>query len=166
MRGRAGLLGERAPPPPGLRRGGPARHAPGGGARGSGDRHPDRASAADPGRHRGGGYHRPDPASLLVPWLPPLNPVLQATFRRVSLAPGLLWLVTGQAVVLGLACADASTSLARARRPRLTTGRPRAAGWRGDRRPGRPRATRNSRRGTLVTEVTACSGVGETPSRR
>ena len=104
--------------------------------------------------------------SLLVPWVPPLNPVLQATFRRVSPAPGLLWLVTGQAVVLGLACAVASTSLARARRPRLTTGRPRAAGWRGDRRPGRPRATRNSRRGTLVTEVTACSGVGETPSRR
>ena len=55
--------------------------------------------------------------SLLVPWLPPLNPVLQATFHRVSPAPGLLWLVTGQAVALGLACAVASTSLARARRP-------------------------------------------------
>ena len=55
--------------------------------------------------------------SLLVPWLPPLNPVLQATFRHVSPAPRLLWLVTGQADALGLACAVASTSLARARRP-------------------------------------------------
>jgi len=55
--------------------------------------------------------------SLLVPWLPPLNPVLQATFRHVSPAPRLLWLVTGQAVALGLACAVAGTSLARARRP-------------------------------------------------
>jgi hypothetical protein len=55
--------------------------------------------------------------SLLVPWLPPLNPVLQATFYHVSPAPGLLWLVTGQAVALGLACAVAGTALARARRP-------------------------------------------------
>jgi hypothetical protein len=55
--------------------------------------------------------------SLLVPWLPPLNPVLQATFNHVSPTPGLLWLVIGQAVVLGLACAVAGASLARARRP-------------------------------------------------
>jgi hypothetical protein len=39
--------------------------------------------------------------SLAVPWLPPLNPVLQATFRRVSPAPGLLWLAAGQAAALG-----------------------------------------------------------------
>jgi hypothetical protein len=45
-----------------------------------------------------------------------LNPVLQAAFRHAAPAPGLL-LVTGQAVVLGLACAAAGTSLAAARRP-------------------------------------------------
>jgi hypothetical protein len=43
--------------------------------------------------------------------------VLQATFRQVGPAPGLLCLAAGQAVALGLACAAAGTSLARARRP-------------------------------------------------
>jgi hypothetical protein len=55
--------------------------------------------------------------SLGVPWLPPLNPVLQAAFRHAAPAPGLLLLVTGQAVVLGLVCAAVGTSLAAARRP-------------------------------------------------
>src|SRR5262249_57205346 len=55
--------------------------------------------------------------SLLVPWLPPLNPVLQATFRRVSPAPGLLWLVTRPAGALGPALAVASTSPPPAPRP-------------------------------------------------
>jgi len=70
--------------------------------------------------------HRHHPVSVVVAmlgmhlaeaWLPPLGPVLQATFRHVSPAPGLLLLVTGQTVALGLACAAAGTSLARARRP-------------------------------------------------
>jgi hypothetical protein len=55
--------------------------------------------------------------SLLVPWLPPLNPVLQATFHQVSPAPGLMLLAMGQAAALGVACGVLGTSLARARRP-------------------------------------------------
>jgi len=85
--------------------------------RGSGDRHPDRAAAAGRGRHCGGGITGLALPSLVVPWLPPLNSALQAAFRRVSPALGLLWLVAGQAVAPGLACAVAGTSLARARRP-------------------------------------------------
>ncbi len=56
-------------------------------------------------------------ASLAVPWLPPLNPVMQAAFHHSAPDPRLLLLVTGQAAALGLACAAAGTSLARARRP-------------------------------------------------
>ena len=55
--------------------------------------------------------------SLGVPWLPPLNPVLQAAFHHQAPSLPLLLLVTGQAAALGLACALAGTSLARARRP-------------------------------------------------
>jgi hypothetical protein len=54
--------------------------------------------------------------SLGVPWLPPLNPVLQAAFHHRAPGPPLL-LVTGQAAALGLACALVGTSLAWARRP-------------------------------------------------
>jgi hypothetical protein len=55
--------------------------------------------------------------SLAVPWLPPLNPVLQAAFHHRAPGLPLLLLVTGQAAALGLACALVGTSLARARRP-------------------------------------------------
>ena len=55
--------------------------------------------------------------SLGVPWLPPLNPVLQAGFHHEAPGVPLLLLVTGQAAALGLACALVGTSLARARRP-------------------------------------------------
>ncbi len=55
--------------------------------------------------------------SLAVPWLPPLNPVLQAAFYHRAPGLPLLLLVTGQAAALGLACALVGTSLARARRP-------------------------------------------------
>ena len=55
--------------------------------------------------------------SLLVPWLPPLNPVLQAAFHHQAVGLPLLLLVTGQAAALGLACALAGISLAQARRP-------------------------------------------------
>jgi hypothetical protein len=55
--------------------------------------------------------------SLGVPWLPPLNPVLRAAFHHPAPGLPLLLLVTGQAAALGLACALAGTSLARARRP-------------------------------------------------
>jgi hypothetical protein len=55
--------------------------------------------------------------SLAVPWLPPLNPVLQAAFHHGAPGLPLVLLVTGQAVVLGLACAAAGTALAAARRP-------------------------------------------------
>jgi len=55
--------------------------------------------------------------SLGVPWLPPLNPVLQAAFHHQTAGLPLLLLVTGQAAALGLACALVGTSVARARRP-------------------------------------------------
>jgi hypothetical protein len=55
--------------------------------------------------------------SLGVPWLPPLNPVLQAAFHHKAPGLPLVLLVTGQAAALGLACALVGTSLARARRP-------------------------------------------------
>ncbi len=59
--------------------------------------------------------------SLGVPWLPPLNPALHAAFHHQD--PGVhLLLVTGQAAALGLACALAGTSLARATRPGLPAG--------------------------------------------
>ncbi len=55
--------------------------------------------------------------SLAVPWLPPLNPVLQAAFHHKAPGLPLLLLVIAQAAALGLACALVGTSLARARRP-------------------------------------------------
>jgi hypothetical protein len=55
--------------------------------------------------------------SLGVPWLPPLNPVLQAAVHHEAPGLPLLLLATGQAAALGLACAAVGTSLARARRP-------------------------------------------------
>ena len=78
----------------------------------------------------------------MVPWLPPLNSALQAAFRRVSPALGLLWLVAGQAVAPGLACAVAGTSLARARRPANPGGRPGAGRLTAEAagRPGRERS--------------------------
>jgi hypothetical protein len=55
-------------------------------------------------------------ASLVVPWLPPLNPLLQAVFHHPSPSPGLLLVVTGQAALVGLASAALGTAVVRARR--------------------------------------------------
>jgi hypothetical protein len=54
--------------------------------------------------------------SLVVPWLPPLNPLVRTVFQHPSPGPGLLLLVTGQAALVGLASAALGTAVVRARR--------------------------------------------------
>jgi hypothetical protein len=55
-------------------------------------------------------------ASLVVPWLPPLSPLVRTVFHNPSPSPGVLLLVTGQAALLGLACAALGTAVVHARR--------------------------------------------------
>ena len=54
--------------------------------------------------------------SLVVPWLPPLNPLVRTVLHHPSPSPGMLLLITGQAALLGLASAALGTAVVRARR--------------------------------------------------
>ena len=54
--------------------------------------------------------------SLVVPWLPPLNPLVRTVLHHPSPSPGMLLLITGQAALLGLASAALGTAAVRARR--------------------------------------------------
>jgi hypothetical protein len=55
-------------------------------------------------------------ASLVVPWLPPLGPLVRTVFHNPSPGPGVLLLITGQAVAVGLASAALGIAVARSRR--------------------------------------------------
>jgi hypothetical protein len=55
-------------------------------------------------------------ASLVVPWLPPLDPMIRTLFHHPAPGPGVLLLITGQAAAVGLASAALGTALAQARR--------------------------------------------------
>lgn len=55
-------------------------------------------------------------ASLVVPWLPPLDPMIRTLFHHPSPGPGLLLLITGQAAAAGVASAALGTALVHARR--------------------------------------------------
>jgi hypothetical protein len=53
--------------------------------------------------------------SLVVPWLPPLNPLLRAVYQHPSPGPALLAVITCQAAAVGAAAALAGAALIRRR---------------------------------------------------
>jgi hypothetical protein len=53
--------------------------------------------------------------SLVVPWLPPLNPLLRAIYQNSSPGPWVLLAVVGQAGLAGLACVLAGAAVIRGR---------------------------------------------------